>query len=105
MHQNLWKPAMINKKADQTGPRRTFRPKFFWYTAVALGILMIVLTLRLGVGHALEGHAGQKVSPAAGVAVYAAAPALTWDKTLRTLASESDDDDGDDGDDCPTTAT
>jgi hypothetical protein len=106
MHQYLRKFAPIKARGGQGGPRRACWPKFFWYPVIALGVLMMVLTLRLGVGHALERHAWQKVSPAAGFAVYAAAHSPKWDKPLLTLTSDSDDDDGDDdGDDCPTTAT
>jgi hypothetical protein len=105
MHQNLWKPAMIKTKRGQSAKRRTFRPKFFRYPVVILGVLMMLLTLRLGVGHALEGHAWQKVSPASGVALGAAAHVPKWDKPLTTLTSDDGDDDDDGGDDCPTTAT
>ena len=108
MHQNLWKPAPTKKKAGQSAYRRTFWPKFFWYPLVTLGILMMLLSLRLGVGHALEGHAWQKVSPAPGFVAYSAADALKWDKPLTTLTNNYDDDaddGGDEGDDCPTTVT
>jgi|WetSurMetagenome_2_1015567.scaffolds.fasta_scaffold105271_2 hypothetical protein len=97
---------MIKTKGGQGARRRTFWPKFLWYPVVTLGVLMMLLTLRLGAGHALEGPAWQKVSPATGVPVYAAAHSPQGDKPLATLTSDSDDDDGDDdGDDCPTTVT
>jgi len=106
MPRNLGKPAPIKAEGDQSARRRSLRPKILWYPVVALGVLMMILALRLGVGHALDGHGWQKVGPTHGFAVYSSAPAPKWDKTLATLTSDSDDDDGDDdGDDCPTTAT
>jgi hypothetical protein len=106
MHQNSWKPAMIKEEGGQAAPRWTFWSKFFWYPAVTLGILMMLLTLRLNVSHALEKRAWQKASPATEVTVYAAAHASKWDRPLTTLTSDDDDgDDDDNGDDCPTTST
>jgi hypothetical protein len=96
----------MQRRGGHGGLRRTCWPKFFWYPLVTLGVLMMLLTLRLGVGHALEGHTWQKVSPSPGFALNSAAHSPKWDKPLLTLTSDSDDDDGDDdGDDCPTTAT
>jgi hypothetical protein len=103
MHQNLWKPAPIKARGGQSARRRTFWPKFFWYPAVALGVLMMLLALRLGVGHALKGHTWQKISPVSGFTVCAAAHSPKWDRPLTTLTSDNDDDDDDDGDDNPTT--
>jgi hypothetical protein len=72
------------------------------YPALAMGALMMVMALRVGFGHALEGPAWQKVSPIPVSAVYSPDHPQKWDKPLTTLTGDNDDDD-DDGDDCPTT--
>jgi hypothetical protein len=104
MHQNLWKPAPMKARGGQRARRLTFWPRFFWYPAVTLGVLMLVLAV--GLSHALEGQGWQKISPASAFAAYSAAHSPKWDKPLTTLTSDNDDDDDDDnGDDCPTTVT
>jgi hypothetical protein len=97
MHQNLWKPAPIKARRGQAA----FWPKFFRYPVVALGVLMMLLTLRLGVSHALAGHGRQKIGPTPAFAVYSAALYPKWDTPFKTLTSDDDDDD-DGGDDDPT---
>ena len=101
MPRNLWKPAPIKTGGGQAARRRTFWPKFFWYPALTLGVLMMVLTLRLGVSQAITGPAWQKVSPAPVLAACAMAHSPQWDTPLTTLAGDNDDDD-DGNDDDPT---
>jgi hypothetical protein len=101
MNQNLWKPAPIRAGGGRWAPCRIFWPKFLWYPALILGALMMVLALRVGASHALEGHGWQKVGPAPGFAAYSADHSPKWDKPLTTLAGDNDDDD-DGGDDDPT---
>jgi hypothetical protein len=101
MNQNLWKSA--TRKGRRGQPRLIFLPKFFRYPAVALGVLMMLLALKVGVGHAMGGPAWQKVAPISGFAAYATPHSPKWDKSLTTLTSDNDDDDDDDGDDCTVT--
>jgi hypothetical protein len=104
MNQNLWKPAAMKARGGHAMVRRTFWPKFFLYPAVVLGALMMVVALRVGWGHALEGHSWQKPSPTLVYPAFSPDHPQKWNKPLMTLTSDSDDDDDDsDGDDCPTT--
>lgn len=103
MHQNLWSPAALKARGGQAAPHRTFWPKFFLYPAVILGALMMVMALRVGLGHALEGRSWQKVNSTLEYPAYSPDHSQKWDKKLSTLAGDNDDDDDGDDDDCPTT--
>ena len=104
MNQNLWKTAPMKVRGGQLSPRRSFWPKFFWYPALILGVVMMVMALRVGFGHALEGRGWQKVGPIPVFSAYLPDHPQKWDKPLTTLTGDNDDDDDDgEGEDCPTT--
>jgi hypothetical protein len=93
---------MRKGRGGRATPHRTFWPRFILYPALALGAVMMVMALRVGFGHALEGHSCQKISPTLGFAAYSADHSSKWDKPLTMLAEDGDDDDGGDSDDDPT---